>query len=522
MSLTNPQDLTARILNPRSKNNNGGINNNNGTTAGRSAHFAEEAHVSHQEAMSSEATNTQPAVSVTGFQNIPPPSALFRTTMASWRHNQQHPGRVPRVQTPTAHNVPHVHEDIPTPNHSQSMASLPRMTAASKNKTREHTRKLAQLARLQSSSAALSKKSSSSSSTTNNNTTPSWRRNPLTRIIDTLKRNPSSFTTETNEINSDPDIVLEFDRDISEFLVSVSGSFLGMNPNELMQSNGLRQLIARNMRWFQNTPDWMKVLGLLIAKKFNGEVRNRTAAISDVPYVPLLSSSSSSSASSSFFNEVVDVNKNDESSEPQPQPQQRSMPIPFPIKQSSSSEDHNISFKNSSPLSSLEEEDEEEEMINETKKNQVLLVASSSSSSSLSSPTTITPKNKKNRPKKLDIQKIMDIAKTTPKREVMKKIDLDKRNKKRNHAKLTKDCGDTDVNDKKKKKKKSKKVSSGDKQLSSAVTISPNSIKSAFIDVIDVDAEDDDDYGNKMMGATSDDDDNMMCVSSSFCTVPSL
>ena len=456
MSLTNPQDLTARILNPRSKNNNGGINNNNGTTAGRSAHFAEEAHISHQEAMSSEATNTQPAVSVTGFQNIPPPSALFRTTMASWRHNQQHPGRVPRVQTPTAHNVPHVHEDIPTPNHSQSMASLPRMTAASKNKTREHTRKLAQLARLQSSSSgALSKKSSSSSSTTNNNTTPSWRRNPLTRIIDTLKRNPSSFTTETNEINSDPDIVLEFDRDISEFLVSVSGSFLGMNPNELMQSNGLRQLIARNMRWFQNTPDWMKVLGLLIAKKFNGEVRNRTAAISDVPYVPLLSSSSSSSASSSFFNEVVDVNKNDESSEPQPQPQQRSMPIPFPSKQSSSSEDHNISFNNSM----------------ETKEDDICLVASLSSSKNAKEPNK--KKIRKAKPMVVEVGDIKDI----PKKTKQENADVKKINRKRSYGKMinNKNVTEDDVVmfDKKEKSKK----------------VSKKTVPKSVMDVIDVDTE---------------------------------
>lgn len=313
MSLTNPQELTARILNPRSKH---GIKS---SSANRSAHFSEEAHLPHQEATSPEAARQMPTVSVTGFQNIPPPSALFRTTMASWRHNQQ--------RNTTSTPVPHVNENIQPSNNQQSMASLPRMTSVSKNKTKEHARQLGQLARLQTPSGAITKKSSSSSTTT-----PYWRRNPLGRLIDSLKRSPS--TTTIVPTATDPDVVQEFDRDISEFLVSVSGSFLGINPSELMQSTGLRQLIARNMRWFQNTPDWMKVVGLLIAKKFNGEVRNRNAFLeaSISSFNPLLTSSSSSS----FVSEGL----SDEALETQPLLLRRSMPIPIPDKSEEAQEDH--------------------------------------------------------------------------------------------------------------------------------------------------------------------------------------
>lgn len=316
MSLTNPQDLTARILNPRSKN--GGIKS---SSTGRSADFIAEAHLSNQETGPSKATSSQPIVSSTGFQNIPPPSALFRTTMASWRHNQQHHPSFVR-------NVSDVNENIPLQNNEQSMATLPRMTSVSKNKAKEHSRQLSQLARLRSTtSGALHKKTSQTSST------PSWRRNPLTRIIDSLKRSPDNVSDIP--VTTDPDVVLEFDRDISEFLVSVSGTFLGMNPNELMQSTGLRQLIARNMRWFQNTPDWMKVIGLLVAKKFNGEVRNRNAFIENAI------SSFSPPSSSSFVSEGM----NEEDSEVQPLLIRSTEPIPIPQAQEEIKQEDHIPFE---------------------------------------------------------------------------------------------------------------------------------------------------------------------------------
>lgn len=222
------------------------------------------------------------------------------------------------------------------------------MTTVSKSKSKEHARQLNQLNKLQ---GAITKKSSTSTSTT----TPLWRRNPLGRIIDSLKRSASTTHLPISDMShQDPDVVREFDRDISECLVSVSGSFLGMNPNELMQSNGLRQLIARNMRWFQNTPDWMKIIGLVVAKKFNGEVRNRNAILTNA-YQRM------SSSSSSFVNEE-DINTliEEEALEVQPlllHHQHRSLPIPIPTTNQTTQEDH-ISFFNDSGMVSSSSSDD--------------------------------------------------------------------------------------------------------------------------------------------------------------------
>lgn len=443
MSVTNPQDLTTRILNPRSKN--GGIKPSSATH--RSIHFPSEAHLSNQETGSPETTHPQPIVSGTGFQGIPPPSSLFRTTMASWRHNQQQHPHI-NMANGTA-SVSHVNENIPSQNNTQSMASIPRMTNVSKNKAKEHSRQLSHLSRLQQShspsSGALTKKSSSSSSST-----PSWRRNPLGRIIDSLKRSPMSSSPSSIN-NSDPDIVLEFDRDISEFLVSVSGSFLGMNPNELMQSNGLRQLIARNMRWFQNTPDWMKVIGLLVAKKFNGEVRTRNALIESTT-ASFISSFNpvASSSSSSFISEGL----NEEDSEIQPLLIRHSTPIPIPkSKANTETQEDHIPFNNS-----------DKDLF-----TNVHLVATSSSSSNdkfvplemlLSSNETKTKKKKNTEKNKQDVVVVVD-----------------KKDKKRKSV-------DKEDDDYPVKQEKSKKKVRGSSKYVAALP------ESSAIDILDVDVVD--------------------------------
>lgn len=134
---------------------------------------------------------------------------------------------------------------------------------------RDHQRQLGQLERLQKRRATESH-------------VPSWRRNPLTRMIDHLRHSASSSSSSLVASSStlpppteDQDVLREFDHDMAEAIVSVGGRFVGLRTEDLMQSPGLRKLIARNMRWFQNTPDWLKMIVLLLAKRVNGEVRRR-------------------------------------------------------------------------------------------------------------------------------------------------------------------------------------------------------------------------------------------------------
>lgn len=445
MSLTNPQDLTTRILNPNSnRSKNGGAIKSSSSTTNRAVHFPAEAHLPHQETGASQATHSQPIVSGTGFQGIPPPSTLFRTTMASWRHNQQHHPHINVDGNPT---VPHVNENLPPQNNPQSVASIPRMTAVSKNKAREHSRQLSQLSRLQQSRSpshgAVTKKSASSSSSS----TPSWRRNPISRIIDSLKRSPDPSSSMNAVPNHDPDIVLEFDRDISEFLVSVSGSFLGMNPNELMQSNGLRQLIARNMRWFQNTPDWMKVVGLLVAKKFNGEVRNRNALLEAFTtntnaYTPLSSSSSSSFISEGLNEEEVPEVK-------QPLLIRHSEPIPIPKAQ----QQHD----NTTPEDHIQ-------FMDDLFDNVVMVASTSSSSSSSSNDKIVQTK-----------ESITNVPIISPN-------ETKKKDKKRKYIAVSDEIDDDSKKKQKEvsvKKEKPKKVSSSSKSLATP--------QNSTIDILDVD-----------------------------------
>lgn len=75
--------------------------------------------------------------------------------------------------------------------------------------------------------------------------------------------------------NEDPEVLQEIQQDVSEALVYIGGNLLGLSPLDLHESSGLHKLVSRNMRWIQNTPDWMKLIGMLIAKKCNNTVQSR-------------------------------------------------------------------------------------------------------------------------------------------------------------------------------------------------------------------------------------------------------
>lgn len=104
------------------------------------------------------------------------------------------------------------------------------------------------------------------------NIQPSWGKNTLGRILSVMKRSHPS--TLTDNVDSDLDVTSEFDRDVSEAMVTLGGRVMGLDPHDLMHSKGLCKLVARNIRWFQNTPDWLKLVGLVVAKRLNSAVRS--------------------------------------------------------------------------------------------------------------------------------------------------------------------------------------------------------------------------------------------------------
>lgn len=148
------------------------------------------------------------------------------------------------------------------------------MGGASKTRWQEHQRRLKQASALMSTSqktgGGIRKTHKSSSST------PTWRRNVLGRLVNVMRGDQEAMMHPASTTTLDPDVTGEFDRDVSEAMVTIGGKFVGLDPEELMHSQGLRKLVARNIQWFQRTPDWLKLIGLVVAKRLNSAVRTAT------------------------------------------------------------------------------------------------------------------------------------------------------------------------------------------------------------------------------------------------------
>ena len=67
----------------------------------------------------------------------------------------------------------------------------------------------------------------------------------------------------------DVGVHIEFDTDVVDALVYTVGRWMGLDTEQLRDSPGLRTLVSRNIQWFRASPDWMKLLGLVLAKKLN-------------------------------------------------------------------------------------------------------------------------------------------------------------------------------------------------------------------------------------------------------------
>lgn len=67
----------------------------------------------------------------------------------------------------------------------------------------------------------------------------------------------------------DVGVHMEFDTDVVDALVYTLGRWMGLNTEQLRDSPGLRTLVSRNIQWFRSSPDWLKLTGLVLAKKLN-------------------------------------------------------------------------------------------------------------------------------------------------------------------------------------------------------------------------------------------------------------
>lgn len=91
----------------------------------------------------------------------------------------------------------------------------------------------------------------------------------------TIMKRLYSIFQSSNQGTSDCNIPLdrvvteEFDKEIAQALTSTVGRYMGLSQTDLNQSPGLKDLVTRNMQWFHNTPDWLKLAGLVTAKKLN-------------------------------------------------------------------------------------------------------------------------------------------------------------------------------------------------------------------------------------------------------------
>lgn len=61
-------------------------------------------------------------------------------------------------------------------------------------------------------------------------------------------------------------VIQEFDREVSAAIAKIGGRLMGVQNTD---SPGVKDLVARNLTWFHDTSDPVKLLALLAAKKVN-------------------------------------------------------------------------------------------------------------------------------------------------------------------------------------------------------------------------------------------------------------
>lgn len=197
---------------------------------------------------------------------IPTPSTLFTSAMELFKRNHASYSRSASV-TPTQQQQQHQ----PIMDAVQNRKSMSQtdtqpfgIKQASKTKLQEHQR---QLRKLNANSTIVA--------------APSWRKKALQRLTNLISSRSSSLVSSSTSSSTnlltgyseiDPEVTQEFDQDIAQAIIAVGGKLLDIPHEDLLSSTGLRRLVARNIQWFQHTPDCIKLIGLMLAKKLNSTI----------------------------------------------------------------------------------------------------------------------------------------------------------------------------------------------------------------------------------------------------------
>lgn len=98
---------------------------------------------------------------------------------------------------------------------------------------------------------------------------------------------PTVPTASSHPPELDAGVHLEFDTDVVDALVYTVGRWMGLDAEQLRDSPGLRTLVSRNIQWFRASPDWLKLAGLVMAKKLNQSLDCPRRTVSDTQRVLL-------------------------------------------------------------------------------------------------------------------------------------------------------------------------------------------------------------------------------------------
>lgn len=122
---------------------------------------------------------------------------------------------------------------------------------------------------------------------------PSWRRSVLKRLLGPFRRDTSSPSSVVRPMMMnaplnplDPAMLDEIQRDITGAVAGLGGACLGLHADELADSSTLRSFVERHThRVLGGAPEWVRLLGLLAAKKVHRWVVPQYAVSSSSDYM---------------------------------------------------------------------------------------------------------------------------------------------------------------------------------------------------------------------------------------------
>lgn len=279
--IQNVSQLTALIQNPKNKNQRGKKRvsldlNINEATQGKVVTFSQV---------------SQPATSIT-LLNEKEKASPFQTTRSLSTTDITPPYPTPRQPFTSAMDLYRSQYGHPSAKAVGTTTTQPSMDApvqvmrnVGRTQLEKHAIKMRQLAQAMVSNSSATrppalKRAKIDPATvgflnnTSSHTNPTWRQKAMERLIGSFQLSSSaSAPGEEDQI-----IMRELDRDVARALVHTGGKALGIHPDELYNSPGLQKLVARNMQWFNQAPDWLKLAGLCAAKKLNGYLQPENCA----------------------------------------------------------------------------------------------------------------------------------------------------------------------------------------------------------------------------------------------------